>query len=313
MFRKPPLVILLLFLLCSCTSLQGGRANDEQNARQSEQPSKDSSQREAITSKSDSQSVQMKKQGAASPDHVVIVVEENHSEQKIIGNPSAPYINGLVNQGAYFTQSYATDHPSQPNYLVLFSGSNQGIRSDSCGHILKTPNLASELIKAKYTFGGFSEDLPSTGSTVCTHKQYGRKHSPWVNFTNVPTSANMTMASFPSDYNKLPTVSFVIPNLDHDMHDGTIQAADDWLKKNLAPYLEWAKTHNSLFILTWDEDDYGSRNHIPTIMVGEHVRQAKLNQKITHLSVLRMLEELYHLPYLGKSSTAEPITNVWKN
>ena len=30
------------------------------------------------------------------PDHVVIVVEENHSAQNIIGNPSAPFINALA-------------------------------------------------------------------------------------------------------------------------------------------------------------------------------------------------------------------------
>ncbi len=34
------------------------------------------------------------------PDHVVVVVEENHSETNILGNPAAPYINSLANQNA---------------------------------------------------------------------------------------------------------------------------------------------------------------------------------------------------------------------
>ncbi|MBE9915164.1 acid phosphatase [Paenibacillus donghaensis] len=268
---------------------------------------------ESQIAKTGSRSVNVNKQAAAAPEHVVIVMEENHSQKKIIGNSSAPYMNSLAKQGAYFTQSYGTDHPSQPNYLVLFSGSNHGIHSDSCGHTLNTPNLASELIKHKYTFAGYSEDLPSIGSKVCTHKQYGRKHSPWVNFTNVPESAHMRFSDFPTDYRKLPTVSFVIPNLDHDMHDGTIQSADNWLKNNLGPYVEWAKSHHSLLILTWDEDDYGSRNHIPTIMVGENIRPGNYDQKITHLNVLRMLEDMYHLPYVGATSKAEPINNIWTN
>ena len=64
--------------------------------------------------------------GVPRPDHVVIVIEENHSYSEIIGSSAAPYINSLAAQGALFTQSHATTHPSQPNYLHLFSGSNQG-------------------------------------------------------------------------------------------------------------------------------------------------------------------------------------------
>ena len=60
--------------------------------------------------------------GIAPPDHVVIVIEENHAFASIIGSSSAPYINSLAQQGALFTQSFAVEHPSQPNYLDIFSG-----------------------------------------------------------------------------------------------------------------------------------------------------------------------------------------------
>ena len=66
------------------------------------------------------------------PDHVVVVVEENHSSTNILGNANAPYINSLANENANFTQSFAVTHPSQPNYLALFSGSTQGVTNDSC-------------------------------------------------------------------------------------------------------------------------------------------------------------------------------------
>ena len=69
--------------------------------------------------------------GVPMPDHVVIVMEENHSYSEIIGSPSAPYINSLIPQGALFSQSFAVTHPSQPNYADLFSGSNQGVTDDS--------------------------------------------------------------------------------------------------------------------------------------------------------------------------------------
>src|SRR5882724_10898767 len=136
--------------------------------------------------------------GITPPDHVVIVIEENHSFSSIIGSSQAPFINSLAQQGALFTQSFAVEHPSQPNYLDLFSGSNQGITDDSCPHTFSGENLASELAAAGLTFTGFSEDLPSAGSTVCTSGAYARKHAPWVNFTNVPAAANQPFSAFPT-------------------------------------------------------------------------------------------------------------------
>src|SRR5689334_5315983 len=64
------------------------------------------------------------------PDHVVVVVEENRSAGQIIGSWAAPFINSLATGGASFDQFYALDHPSQPNYLNLFSGSDQGVHDD---------------------------------------------------------------------------------------------------------------------------------------------------------------------------------------
>src|SRR5712692_4817388 len=78
------------------------------------------------------------------PSHVVVVIEENRSFSEIIGSPNAPYINSLAAQGALMTNSFALTHPSQPNYLDLFSGSNQGVNDDSCPHSFTAVNLASE-------------------------------------------------------------------------------------------------------------------------------------------------------------------------
>src|SRR6185312_10765742 len=74
-------------------------------------------------------------------DHVVVVMEENTSGTSIYGNSSAPYINSLKDNGVYFTNSFAITHPSQPNYLALFSGSTQGIPDDSCPHTFSANNL----------------------------------------------------------------------------------------------------------------------------------------------------------------------------
>jgi hypothetical protein len=250
--------------------------------------------------------------GIVPPDHVVVVMEENHSFSNIIGSSSAPYINSLAQQGALFTQSFAVEHPSQPNYLDLFSGSNQGVTDDSCPHTFSTENLGSELTAAGQSFTGFSEDLPSAGSTVCTSGAYARKHSPWINFTNVATTANQPFTSFPTDFSTLPTLSFVIPNLNDDMHDGTIAQGDTWLQQHIDSYVQFAKTHNSLLIVTWDEDDNSSNNQIATIFVGPMVKQGQFSETINHFNVLRTLEDLYGLTHAGSAASATPISDVWK-
>ena len=247
-------------------------------------------------------------------DHVVVVMEENHSYDEIIGSSSAPYINNtLAAGGALFTQSFAIEHPSEPNYLDLFSGSNQGVTDDSCPHTFSTANEGAQLIAAGDTFAGYSEGLPSAGSTVCTSGAYARKHVPWVNFSNVPAADNLPFTSFPSsaNYASLPTVSWVIPNLNDDMHDGTIAQGDTWLHTNLDAYAQWAKTHNSLLIVTWDEDDSSMSNQIPTVFYGANVKQGSYSETINHYNVLRTIEDMYGLPYAGAAASATPITDVF--
>ena len=249
--------------------------------------------------------------GIPRPDHVVIVIEENHAYSAIIGSSSAPYINSLAAQGALFTESFAISHPSQPNYLALFSGSTQGITSDSCPHYFGASNLGSELFAAGYTFAGYSESMPTDSFIGCGSGGYARKHNPWVNFTNVPSAANLTLASFPTDFSALPTVSFVIPNLGNDMHNGSVRAGDSWLQSHLDAYVQWARTNNSLLIVTWDEDDRSENNHIATLFIGPMVQPGQYSGRINHYTILRTLEDMFGLPYAGESATAAPILNVW--
>jgi len=247
------------------------------------------------------------------PAHIVIVVEENRSENGIIGNKSAPFITSLAAKGANMTQSYAETHPSEPNYLALFAGNTFGVTKDLCPiNAGAAPNLGSELLAAGHTFVGFAEGLPTVGSPVCTAGKYARKHVPWANFTNVPAANSMPFSAFPmGNYASLPTVSFVIPNNDNNMHDGSIAQADAWLNRQLSGYANWAVANNSLLILTFDEDDNGSHNQIPTVFYGAHVRPGNYSEQINHYNVLSTVEQMYGLPKTGYAASAAPITDIW--
>jgi hypothetical protein len=246
------------------------------------------------------------------PDHILVVIDENHAQGEIVGSANAPYITGLSKSGANFTNSHAVSHPSQPNYLAVFSGSTQGVTSDTCPKkAFTTADLGGQALAANIGFAGYSESMPSDGYTGCTSGNYARKHNPWVDFADVPASANLRFTDFPTDYTKLPAVSFVVPNLQDDMHDGTIQQGDTWLKQHLDGYIQWAKTHNSVFVLTFDEDDYTAANQIPTVITGAGVKTGNYGENISHYSVLRTIEDAYGLPHAGSAATATPITDIW--
>jgi acid phosphatase len=246
-------------------------------------------------------------------DHVVVVVMENHSYADIIGNTAdAPYINALAAGGANFTNSFAIEHPSEPNYLDLFSGSNQGITDDSCPHTFSNvANLGRQLIDAGFTFVGYSEDLPAAKPKACTSGNYARKHNPWVNFSNVPAASNESFAAFPGDFSDLPTLSFVVPNLCNDMHDCTIATGDAWLQTHIDPYAQWARANNSLLVLTWDEDDYSQSNQIPTLFAGALVVPGDYSGTIDHYTVLATLEAIYGLAPIAGAATRSAIADVW--
>jgi len=245
------------------------------------------------------------------PDHIVIVVEENKSFAQIIGNPDAPYINALTLRGALFTQSYGITHPSQPNYLALFSGYTHGIGSDACPLELGGANLTSVLIDKKLSFVSYAESMPGTGFEGCIHGAYMRKHNPVANWKAL-AALNQPFSIFPQDFAKLPTVALVVPDQRNDMHDGSVAQGDAWLARNIEPYAQWAMTHNSLLIVTWDEDNGSADNRVATLFIGSMVKRGSSTQHINHYNTLRTIEEMLGLPYLGESAQAKPIGGVWQ-
>jgi acid phosphatase len=290
-------------------------------------------------------------------DHIVIVIEENKDVEQIFGSAlEAPYIRKLASEGAVLSQMFGEEHYSQGNYFWLFSGGNQNVgfsdRVPSAASHADYPfmanNLGEQLIKKGLSFKGYAESLPAIGSQVdfdppsCTGRSciYGRKHVPWISFGNVPngtsieTSSNLRFADFPSDFSRLPTVAIVIPNLDHDMHNGasaqSMPAGDAWLRDNLDRYYQWAKTHNSLLIVTFDENDdkrryqgltnpmidpggiyppadifheylLDLRNRIVTILAGANIKPGVYaeGRGVTHVNMLRTIEAMHGLPRSG--------------
>src|SRR5438874_13286213 len=225
------------------------------------------------------------------PDHIVIVIEENHDGSQIIQSyinivEQAPYIDSLAadigpsGHTADFTRSFDTGHgyPSQPNYLQFYSGDNQGCIDDYfpiAGSPFITANLARELLNTGLTFVAYSENRLG--------QDYVARHDPSRNWegngqNQIPPSTHADFSAFPSNFSQLPAVSYVIPTVMHDMHspppppqpDLRVPTGDQWLRDHMDAYVQWCKTHNSLFILTFDEGHSGD-GPICTLIIGEKI------------------------------------------
>lgn len=230
-------------------------------------------------------------------DHIVVVVMENHSYSQIIGNTEAPFINGLAKSGATFINSHAVGYPSQPNYLALFSGSTRGVKDDK-KHSLAGPTVATALAQSGKKFAGYAEGKAP------------RKHRPWASFKD-QGSYEQDLSRFPKQFDRLPDVSFVISNDRNNMHDGSIRAADDWLKTHLGDYLDYCRDHRCLLILTFDEPGGKSAKNILTIVAGSPVKTGVFAQRIDHYSVLRTITDAMGIGALGESAKAAPIFGIW--
>jgi phospholipase C len=245
--------------------------------------------------------------------HVVVVMEENRGYDQIIGNADAAYENQLARGGVNFTHAYAEHHPSQPNYLEFFAGSSYVVQDDHCiTHRLAKPSLGGQLRHAGKTFTSYADGLPQVGATTCRAGHYARYHNVPMAFADVPLAHVVPFAQFPHhDFAALPSVAWVTPDLAHDMHDGSISAGDSWLRHNLSSYADWARTHDSLLIVTFDEDNqHGSApNHIPAILYGAHLQTGANPSPIDHHTLLALIEDAFDLRRLGSaaSQTVPPI------
>ncbi len=243
------------------------------------------------------------------PAHVLLAVFENKASSQVLGSRAAPYLTSLARSGADYVNAHGVAHPSEPNYLALFSGSTHELTSDACPVTFpRTANLAGQLRSAGRTFTGYAESLPAAGYQGCSAGKYARKHAPWVDFPALPRSVSQPLARFPSALSSLPTVAFVVPNLCNDMHDCSVATGDRWARAHLAPYVRWARTHRSLLVVTFDEDDGTGANHIPTFLVGPMVRPGTYRQLIDHYNVLRTIEDVYGLGPLAEARRARPLS-----
>jgi hypothetical protein len=253
--------------------------------------------------------------------HIFIILMENESGRQIIGNPDAPFINGLADHYSLATNYSALYHPSLPNYIALTSGSNQGITDDrsppSAGYAVNATNLADRIEASGRTWKLYGESMPAPGYASNAHL-YATRHIPFLYYKDIlDNTARRTSHVVPytqlaadlSSASTTPDYAFITPNTIDDMHDAPIAVGDAWLAHNVPLILRSPAftSSRSLLVITWDEGSAGD-NHVATIFAGS---AAKLGYRsirpYDHYSLLHTIEADWHLQPLT-ANDAQAVT-----
>ena len=260
--------------------------------------------------------------------HVYLIVMENHSYESIVGNASAPYINSLIARYGLATGYNAVAHPSQPNYIALFSGSPQGI-TDDFRHDITAPNLADQLDAHGKTWRVFAQNVPlncytdmlASGGEDGTGT-YARKHNPAISFTGIAGAllrcANIT--DFTHFDPAAADYALIIPNLCNDMHDtlcpggvNSVANGDNFLKE-FVPKILGSSTWDdrSVLFITWDESE-AIGNHVATLVITNNVPKGfKSAAPHTHYSLLRTIQDAWSLGCMAKTCTDNNLAEFFR-
>jgi phosphatidylinositol-3-phosphatase len=237
--------------------------------------------------------------GPAEP--IIIIMMENKHYTDIVGSSNAPYIQSLIAQGTLFT-SYQAAPGSLPDYLLNTSGLN--------GSTSGSDNIFHQLQGAGISWGEYEESMPKACYTGGDVLPYKKGHNPAVYYNDITSSPSACANVVPYssfDPSHLRAFSYVVPNMNNDMHDGAtraaqIQAGDAWLAANVPAML----AGGAEVVLTWDEGSI-SDEHVATIAIGGTAAAgAKDSRALTHPGLLAGLEDAWGLPLLNAAQTANP-------
>lgn len=275
--------------------------------------------------------------------HVIWILEENKSISQVIGNKNAPFISSLANQCAY-TTNYTDDEPRLPkvkgyhslsHYIAGVSGSNcvdgndhQGtgcLTNDALGpakQSLPTMTIFQQLQMTKLTWKSYQESSP--GNCSLTGKGlYAPRHDAVLYFSAIRAECKKSDIAIPDltevddtptgpliraiQDNTLPTFSYVTPNLDHDMHNGSVELGDAWLRAYLDPLFkspEYKNGSTAVFVI-WDEANRTGQT-LPNLMISPSAHGGITGVPVNGFAVLGATESMLGLSRLGCAADTPP-------
>ena len=256
---------------------------------------------------------------------LMVIYEENHDASSIYGSPLAPNINRYASDCGSAQNYQSLFQGSQPNYLTSTSGLSYASLpwTSGCDPVTCTTgadNIFNQVGPSGWK--GYVESMPAACDGVSTGT-YDAQHNPAAYYSDVsaqcPTN-DVPMGSPSSGalhadvaLGTLPTFSTVTPDLQDDMHDGTIQQADSWLA-GWIPQVVAGPDYRSghlVVVIIWDEgSSVGST--VPMIVMSEGiVPGTKSSIPFDHLSLLKAAEGVSGVSQLAGAASANDLRSAF--
>ena len=276
--------------------------------------------------------------------NIIVILEENENLGAVNGQAVAPYLNSLDSKCGvatkYLDNCFSDNLVSLPHYLALTSGSNCNTGLDQAGtgcitddgdatlHTLSTTSIFAQAS----SWRSYQESMPSACDKSSSGR-YAAKHNPAAYYSQLAScsaddvaiaavTCNATTTNkactapnnaFTQDLanDTLPAFAFVSPNLDNDMHDGTITQADNWLFTYL-PLIFQSKAYlrgDVAVFVVWDEQatsTFGGAT--PNLFISPYITAGTMTTTtMNHFAVLRAWEDALGIStHLGCASGTAP-------
>ena len=266
-------------------------------------------------------------------DHIIVIMMENHGLSEIIGNPDAPFMNGLTTANPVAANYFAVTHPSLPNYMAPTGGDTFFTRNCSIadgGCTTPALNIADRIEASGRTWAAYMEDMPSpcfvgdNYPVVGSPPAYREKHNPFIHFDDIRNDAARCNRIVPytqltADLPALPNFVWITPNMCNDMHDvcspdlSEVKLGDNWLSTEV-PRIQnspsCAAPQTCLIVITFDEG--GTDDHLFTVFVKPGPRPPDSNVMYDHYSLLRTIEDSWGLATLtANDAAATPMADMF--
>lgn len=262
--------------------------------------------------------------------HVVLVMEENQSYSTVVGSSNWPTLNGLIRDGALPTHYYASTHPSIGNYFMLTTGKIL-TNNDNSTEVWNVDSIARRMDSYGVPYRIYAEGI-TRGYVGGNTDLYLVRHNPFALLSDLHNNSSLAYAHiFPfSQFAKdlangaLPEFSYIVPNVDHDAHNGTPQQADSWLRSYvvnpLSNHAAFQPGGDGLLIVDFDEaadtDATHGGGHVSPVLWGPIVKTGYRQASTTlyqHPSMLRTIMQVLSLPYPpGAAATAPSMTEFFR-
>lgn len=266
---------------------------------------------------------------------VFTIVIENHSRDQIIGSKDAPFLTGLAKEYTEARGYHDTFvHPSEANYLWMVAGENFDVLDDdepTAHHLTSTSHLVDQIERAGMTWHAYQEGMGQPCG-LKSHGRYGAKHNPFIFFNDVngwdgsefQPSARCTDNVV--DYSELDTdiangtvadYVFITPDLDNDMHDGSIRDGDLWLKREVTKIMASAAYQKGgvIFVLGDEGGGYPRGDDPPFVMISEAARKGTVSQidydTSSYLKTVEKLMGLAELPCVPTRNEVAAMTDLF--